>query len=150
MVTDQEETVEALRRFDLFAALDDELLAALADSSKIVGFEAGDVLARQGTGPDEMCVILEGDVELVRNGQAVAVVGPGSMCGDLSVLSGEPHTVDVVAKTPGRRVIIGVAEFRSAVRFHPEVAMEVIRVLAYRFHSVLEIYDPNGRRAKTA
>ncbi len=141
MVTNQHDVVEALRQVDLFASLDDELLDALAGTALVERFEGGDVLARQGSEADGMWVILDGDVELRRGAVLMTVVGPGTMCGDLSSLSGEPHSVDVIAKTSGTRVILGLAEFRSAVRLHPDVAFEVIKVLAQRIHHILGIYD---------
>lgn len=141
------DAVEALRQVDLFASLDDELLEAVAETSVVDTFEAGDRLVRQGTQADGMWVILDGEVELQRDSKVVATVGPGTMCGDLSLLSGEPHTVDVVAKTDGSRVIVGMAEFRSTVRFHPDVAFEVIKVLASRIHAILEMYDRSEQGA---
>jgi CRP-like cAMP-binding protein len=141
MLTDRPDVAEALKRADLFAHLDAELLEALADTAEVSEFGDGDVLVRQGTKADGMWVILEGEVELRRDGALMATVGAGTMCGDLSLLSDEPHSVDVIARTSGSRVILGLAEFRSVVRFHPEVAFEVIKVLAYRIHRILELYD---------
>lgn len=139
MVSDH--AVEALRQVDLFANLDTELLGALAETAVISEFEVGDRLVRQGTQADGMWVILDGKVELQRDSKPMTTFGPGEIGGDVSLLSGRPHTVDVIAKTKGSRLILGMAEFRSAVRFHPEVAFEVIKVLASRFHALLEIYD---------
>jgi CRP-like cAMP-binding protein len=135
------DTVEALRQVDLFANLDNELLEALAESAVVSKFDVGDQLVRQGTQADGMWVILDGKVELRRDDKQMATFGPGDIGGDVSLLSGKPHTVDVVAMTPGNRMILGMAEFRSAVRFHPDVAFEVIKVLASRFHALLELYD---------
>lgn len=142
------DAVEALRQVDLFANLDDELLEALAESAVVSEFDVGDRLVRQGTEADGMWVILDGEVELRRDDKLMTTFGPGEIGGDVSLLSGRPHTVDVIAKTPGSRVILGMAEFRSAVRFHPDVAFEVIKVLASRFHALLELYDRSERHIK--
>ncbi len=135
------EAFEALKQVDLFASLDNELLEALAQASVVATFEVGDRLIAQGSDPDCMWVILEGEVDLLRNSENMTTFGPGQTLGDVSLLSGLPHTVDVVAKTSGSRVILGMAEFRSAVRFHPDVAFEVIKVLASRIHAILERFD---------
>lgn len=140
MLSDRD-AIEAVRQIDLFANLDDELLEAIAKSAVVDRFEAGDRLVRQGAPADGMWLILDGKVELQRDSRAVATIGPGEICGDVSLLSGLPHTVDAIAQTSGSRVILGMAELRSAVRFHPEVAFEVIKVMASRIHAILEMYD---------
>jgi CRP/FNR family cyclic AMP-dependent transcriptional regulator len=132
---------EALRQVDLFAKLDEELLTALADSAVKSRFEAGDQLIHQGAEADGAWVIVEGEVELLRNSKDLAVFGPGKIVGDLSLLSGEPHTVDAIATTDGSRVILGIGEFRAAVRHHPDVAFEFIKVLVDRIYHMQEAAD---------
>ena len=58
----------------------------------------------------------------------------------MSLLSGEPHAVDYLAKTSGSRVVLGVGEFRAAVRHHPDVAFEMIKVLMGRIYEDLDWY----------
>ena len=132
---------ETLRATDLFAKVDDELLEALSAASAYADFQPGDQLTRQGAEADGAWVIVEGEVELLRNSVPVTTLGPGDLGGDLSLLSGQPHAVDAVAKTPGGRVIIGVGEFRAAVRHRPEVAFEFIRVLVNRIYHIQETAD---------
>ena len=67
----------ALKQVDLFASLSDELLDAVADSSLVETFEAGEQLVRQGAEADGAWVILEGEVRLLRNSEVVAEYGPG-------------------------------------------------------------------------
>jgi CRP-like cAMP-binding protein len=131
----------ALKGVDLFASLNDELLDAVAASSMVENFEAGEQLVRQGADADGAWVILEGEVRLLRNSEIVAEYGPGKMVGDLSLLSGVPHSVDAIAKTDGSRVILGVGQFRAAVRHHPDVAFELIRVLVDRIYHMQEEAD---------
>lgn len=130
-----------LRKVDLFARLSDELLNAVAESSVAATFQAGDQLVRQGSEADGAWVITDGEVQLLRNSEVVAEYGPGKLVGDLSLLSGKPHSVDAVAKTDGSRVILGVGEFRAAVRHHPEVAFELIRVLVDRIYHMQAAAD---------
>jgi len=131
----------ALKQVDLFATLNDELLDAVAASSVVENFEVGEQLVRQGAEADGAWVILEGEVTLLRNSEAVAEYGPGKMVGDLSLLSGAPHSVDAIAKTNGSRVILGAGQFRAAVRHHPDVAFELIRVLVDRIYYMQEAAD---------
>lgn len=131
----------ALKQVDLFAGLNDEQLDAVAASSAVEDFQAGDQLVRQGAEPDGAWIILDGEVKLLRNSEVVAEYGPGRMVGDLSLLSGAPHSVDAVAMTNGARVVLGVGPFRAAVRHHPDVAFELIRVLVDRIYHMQDAAD---------
>lgn len=131
----------ALKQVDLFASLNDELLEAVANASVVEDFDSGEQLIRQGADADSAWVILEGEVTLLRNSTVVAEYGPGMMVGDLSLLSGAPHSVDAVAKIGGRRVVLGSAQFRAAVRHHPDVAFELIKVLVERIYHMQEAAD---------
>ena len=135
------DVAEAVRAVDLFARLDDELLAAVAAASHVERFTFGQRLVAQGAAADGAWIVLEGEVELRRNGDAVASYGPGKMVGDLSLLSGTPHSVDAVALTDGARLVLGIGEFRAAVRNHPEVAFELIKVLVERIYHMQAAAD---------
>ena len=135
---DTSEIKETLSGVDLFAKLDDELLDAFAEASSVLTFQAGDRLVEQGDPAGAVWVIVEGEVEARRNSKPVAIFGPGDVGGDLSLLSGQPHSVDGIFTTAGRVVRLGSDEFRAAVRHHPEVAWEIIRVLVGRIYGLLE------------
>ncbi|MGB7859695.1 MAG: cyclic nucleotide-binding domain-containing protein [Acidimicrobiia bacterium] len=134
----------ALKEVDLFASLEDELLSAVADSSTVSHFEAGQELISQGAPADGAWIILEGEVKLLRNSEVVAEYGPGKMVGDLSLLSGSPHSVDAVAITNGKRLNLGIGEFRAAVRNHPDVAFALIEVLVERIYHMQSAADSRG------
>lgn len=138
---DTSEIKEILRKVDLFAKLDDELLDTFAAASNVVGFEAGERLVSQGDPASRVVVIVEGEVEIRRASRPVAIFGPGDVGGDLSLLSGEPHSMNAVAKTSGRAVALGADEFRAAIRHHPEVAWAFIRVLISRIYLLFEEID---------
>jgi CRP-like cAMP-binding protein len=131
----------ALKQVDLFASLNDEQFDAVAASSAVEDFEAGEQLVRQGAEADGAWVILEGEVRLLRNSEVVAEYGQGKMVGDLSLLSGTPHSVDAIAITNGSRVILGTGPFQAAVRHHPDVAFRFIRVLVDRIYQMQEAAD---------
>lgn len=129
---------EILRGVDLFARLDEEPLDAFAQASRLVTFEAGDMLVRQGDPAGSVWVLVEGEIEGRRDSRPVGIWGPGDVAGDLSLLSGEPHSLDGIAKTAGKAIQLGADEFRAAVRHHPEVAWELIRVLVGRIYGLME------------
>jgi CRP-like cAMP-binding protein len=135
----------ALSKVELFAGLDDELIEALAAASVVEVFEEGDVLIEQGTEPDCAWIVTDGEVELSRNATPVAQYGPGRVVGDLSLLTGRPHSVDAIARSDGSRVVLGVGEFRAAIRHKPEVASQFIEVLVDRiYHLQAQLDELSG------
>jgi CRP-like cAMP-binding protein len=113
----------------------------LSAASVTADFLPGEQLIRQGSDPDGAWIITDGEVELRRNAKPVALYGPGELVGDLSLLSGNPHSVEAIAKTTGSRVLIGSGEFKAAVRHHPEVADQIIKVLVQRIYEVQALLD---------
>lgn len=55
-------------------------------------------LIREGTRPEALYFLLEGTVSVRRNGQPVALLAPGNFLAEMSLLTGETTTADVVAQ----------------------------------------------------
>jgi len=95
----------------------------------------GDVAIEQGVRSDEMFVLVEGDVEVLRDGRVVAVLSePGSVVGEMSVLLDTPYSATVRARTPARvRVVASGSELLGS---NAAVVREVAAILARRLHLV--------------
>ncbi len=95
----------ALAGFELFRG------AAAGDLGRIVArlrplpFAAGDLLLRQGELDNTFLILVEGTVQVIRHDpdgdRPVAVCGPGSMLGELSLLRGVPRSASAAAATGG-------------------------------------------------
>src|SRR5215211_7853843 len=70
---------ERLRKIDLFASLDDgelEELAEIADETSVI---EGETLARKGTWSYQLFAIEDGEVDIRRDDETVATLGPGDV-----------------------------------------------------------------------
>ncbi len=104
-------------------------LARLADRITV---PAGKVLARQGALAHEFFVIVTGTVEVIRDGQVVAVLGPGDFFGEIA-LCGDPHrTATVVAASEVDLTVIGRREFRTMLSRFPEIASTILSTASRR------------------
>ena len=72
---------ERLRQLDLFVDLDSYDLSQVCRWVHEVRADAGDALFEQGAIPYEMFVIEQGEVEVVRDGEVLAKLGPGETVG---------------------------------------------------------------------
>lgn len=130
------ELVLVLRGIPLFAALEPKELFRVAAIATEHSFSDGETIGAQGELGDEMHIVLDGTVRVVRTeGEEVARRGPGDVVGEMSVITREPRVASLVADGEVRTVRIGHREFEGMVRERPDIALAVMRVLAQRLGS---------------
>ena len=120
----------------LFQGLDHGDLAAVAAAAIEVEFGAERVIARQGEIGTGFFIVVDGRVRVVRDGAAVAHLGPGEFFGELSVLDGGPRVAQVVAEVPTICLAIPTWDFEKVLREEPGVPLAVLRVVAARLREV--------------
>jgi CRP-like cAMP-binding protein len=69
--------------------------------------KAGKTLLTQGQWGHEFLLVLDGELEVRRDGQTIATIGPGGYVGELAVLDEVRRNATVVARTP---VVVGSIE----------------------------------------
>lgn len=126
----------ALRTSPLFAQLPDPDLAALAAGGRTLEVPAGTVLMAEGAPSDAMIVVLEGQVEVTRDGGGgppvlLNVCSTGDLLGELGVLQGVPRSATVRARTPARVQRID-ADALDRLLAHPHSARALLRATARR------------------
>jgi CRP-like cAMP-binding protein len=128
----QDTKVEALKRAPLFAGLSRKELAQLARVSEDLEVPPGKVLCKEGQSGREFFVIVDGEVEVTRNGKHVATRTGGEFFGEIALLEETPRTATVTAKTPLRFFVLTRKDFRHLVNENPNVERKVLRALARR------------------
>jgi CRP/FNR family cyclic AMP-dependent transcriptional regulator len=95
--------------------------------------EAGQLLFSEGDHGDEvMFAVVEGEVELSRNGSVIETVGPGGILGELALIDPAPRTATATARTAARVVRVDKKHFVFLVHEHPTFALQVMTVMAER------------------
>lgn len=141
MTMTQDRKTELLASAPLFAGVDPDGLASLAARVVEVEFAPGHVIARQGDVGTGFFVVAAGSVDVIRDGRAIARLGPGEFFGELSVLDGLPRTAQVVAAEPTVCLALASWEFEAVVREQPSVALSVMRGLATRLRGLTEYHQ---------
>jgi HEAT repeat protein len=127
------EVVLVLRRIPLFTALAPADLQRVAEIVKEHTHPDGDVIGAEGELGEEMHLLLDGTVRVVRgDGETIARRGPGEVVGELSVIRRAPHVATLIAEGDVRTLHIGYREFEAMVHERPDIALAVMRVLAER------------------
>ena len=103
-----------------------------------LAFDAGAVLLSEGRKTNRLYVLIEGSIEIVRDGVQVAIVNePGSIFGEMSLLLDLPHTATVQALTKGRAYELEDA--KTFLRSRPDTAIYLAELLALRLDEATTI-----------
>ncbi len=136
-IGDEIDRMLVLRRVPLFEGLGPEDLQRVAATAVERFYAAGEALVREGDVGDEMLVILDGSVRIVRDESGaerfIRRYGPGDHIGELAVLRARPRAATVIAEDPGVRALeIAGAALTAILRERPEAAMAMLATLAER------------------
>lgn len=147
--------VELLRRVPLFANVAPAKLKLLAFTSDRVSFREGQVLFKQGDAGDAAYVVLAGtaDVLVGANGEEIKVASlePNSIVGEIAILCDVGRTATVKATAPLEALRISKDHFLKLLAEFPEMAVEIMRVLADRLsHTTAELSEARNRLRRQA
>jgi CRP-like cAMP-binding protein len=130
-----ENLVEALARLSLFADLTHPQLEVLAHSFSEEVFAEGQRMIRQDMPGSGFYVILEGEASVVIDGDERARLHRGDFVGEISILTDEPPTADVVAMTMLRCLAIPDTELKSFMLGQPAVMYRMLQIEARRLRA---------------
>lgn len=121
-----------LRQVPLFADLDKGELDHVSQAATDLDLEAGNVLMREGSMANEMVVVVEGMLEVTRDGQHVADIGPGGFAGEMALLTHSHRNSTVTTKTKCSLVHIDGRAFSALLHDVPELAVKMLPIVAGR------------------
>jgi len=150
---------DSLRRVSLFAGLDDDSWRSLRSRLKESARPRGALIFAEGDAGGELHVILSGKVKISRAAvdgreNLLAVLGPGDLFGELSLFNPGARTATATAITDAQLATFSHDDLRPVIIEQPEVAAELLRVLAERLRQTndamadLVFTDVPGRVAK--
>jgi CRP-like cAMP-binding protein len=100
--------------------------------------EAGTYVCRQGETGTTMFAVVEGDLEVVHDGEVIERIGAGETFGEMSLVDKSPRSADVRAATQCRVVEIDERRFGFLVQQNPFFALEIMRTLSKRLRHRIE------------
>jgi hypothetical protein len=133
------ERVERVRDIPLLSFLGDTQLYDVARLMSERWLDPGSYLCRQGDRGDELYMVLDGQVEVLKadpTGEKVVFeAGPGEVVGELAVLTDLPRSATLRAKTDLKILAMRSTSFRDFLRQHPDLSERLASVLAQRLSS---------------
>jgi CRP-like cAMP-binding protein len=113
--------------------------SAAPDDSRtrlLVAAPAGKTVFREGERGEEMFIIEDGEVEIVKlHGpveRLLSTLGPGDFFGEMSLLEGQPRLATARAKSDVKLLPIDASTFDQLLRDNPEITIRMMRRLSQR------------------
>ncbi len=144
MVEDEEDTASARERFlaqaTSLACLPDDLLRVTAAAMYAREFVPGERIVRSGEAGRALYVLVAGAAEVrVRTetgGEATVVrMGRGECFGEMSLLSGDEASADVVASEGAACLVLDRQAFEDLVAGNPGLLRAFVRLVTRRLHT---------------
>ena len=126
---------DALARLSLFADLSRPQLEELAHSFGEEVFAEGQRVIRQDVSGAGYYVILDGEAKIVIDGQERARLARGDFFGEISILTDEAPTADVIATSLLRCLIVPDNELKAFLLKQPSVMYRMLQVEARRLRA---------------
>jgi CRP-like cAMP-binding protein len=132
------DVAESLGQLALFADLTPSQVEAIAHSHQEDVFAAGERVLRRGLSGGNFYVILEGEASVEIRGEERQRLGRGEFFGEISALTGDTPSADVVAATLLRCLVIPAAELEKLLLERPQFMLRLLRTEARRLRSMVE------------
>lgn len=135
---------EDLKGVYLLKDLTSSQLARFASACATVEYTASDTIIREGDSGEEMYILLEGEVEILRKLTLLSsqeydelsktlvklTAKERPFFGEMGLLGQQERTASVVARTDCRLVTVKQAQFEELCREDPQMGVAILRLIA--------------------
>lgn len=134
---------EAVHRLPLFAGLSAEQVGRLAGVCGVATFQPDEAVFREGEPARRMHVVLCGEVAIAVAGSPapVGVVREGECLGEVSLLTGAPHSATATARTAVETAVLAHGDLADLTRRRPDIGLHIYRQLALGMGEKLKRLD---------
>ena len=126
-----------LNKIPIFMSLKENEIQELANNCKRVNFKSDDFIINQGDPGNSLFIIADGVVGVHINNKSkemilVAKLGVGDFFGEMSLMTGEPRSANIIAESPTVTLVVEKDIIKKIFNNNPEVFDYVSSVLASR------------------
>lgn len=145
---------DLLARVPLLQSLDAARLRIVADACTAREVSAGGSVFRVGDAGDALYIVQSGSLEAVLDEgtvseQVVSRFVPGDFFGEMALLTGQPRSATVRARTDSRLLVLAKSHFDRFVADDPGLALQLSRALSARLFDTNEQMARHGARLAT-
>lgn len=144
-------TTDMLADVPIFALLDEQERAALAERIEVESHKAGTIIFNAGDPGDRLYVVRSGKVEIFfKNDTGERIVletaGPGEFFGEMSLLDGGPRMASALVLEDVNTVIVDRGDLDELFRIRPGAAMDMLTATGKRLRETTRLLRHTASR----
>jgi CRP-like cAMP-binding protein len=125
--------IDLLRQVTLFSGCTKKELNEISLIADEIDFKAGKTLITQGERGRQFFIVVEGTVEVMKDGETLPAERGGSeFYGEISLVSGSPCTASVTTVTPVRALVITPRDFKALLQRNPAIQRRILHSFSER------------------
>ena len=124
--------VDRLKAVPLFSRCSKRDLEFLSSRMDEISLPADRTLLTQGKSTDTFYVLLDGEVEVSRDGSPVKRLAAGDFFGEIGMLDRGLATATVTTTGPAEALVMSHAQFRDAIKGNETLVLQVMAAMAER------------------
>lgn len=137
------DVTELLTAHSLFSHLSPAAIYRLIELTQSYSFRKGELILQEGQVGIGCFIILSGKVEVVKSintpkEKVITELGSGEIIGEMTVIDEQPHSASVRALENTECVMIERWDFKAQMQAYPEIALQLLPILARRLRGLLE------------
>lgn len=131
----------AMHHLHLFCGLNPEQATRLGGLCSLQHIRSGTPLWRQGEPADRIAILIAGRVRIRFDGREIGTVGSHDTLGEVSVLTGNPHSADAIAASDVTAAVLRRDRVLELARQRPDIGVVMYRNLAVSLGRKLQRTD---------
>ena len=129
--------IDILKEVPIFGDLSESDLQSVVVNMESQSYKKGRIILKEDSVGEHCYFLIRGRVKITRmssDGREVilALLGPGDFFGEMSLLSGESRSANVIALEKTKAMTLNTEDFLNTLELHPKVAIGLLRELAIR------------------
>ena len=117
---------EALAGMPLFSRLLERELLRIMEVAELLEYEPGEIVMREGDRGDQLFIVVDGLLQIMRGEQMLSEVGPGEHFGEMALIRSMPRSATVRAVDKSELLAIRRADFFAILRKEYELAVKLL------------------------
>jgi serine/threonine protein phosphatase PrpC len=117
---------DILARMPLFRPLNDREILRVLQVTDVVRYADGEVVIQEGERGDELFIVLEGSVDVMRGEAKLTALSPGEHVGEMALIRSQPRSATVKSAGPSELMFIRRADFFEILRNEHQLAVKLL------------------------
>ena len=115
---------------------------------KVIFKNRGDIILREGEESYDAYIILDGEIEVTKNGRFLATLSENSIFGEIALVDQRPRTATCTAKTNVKLGKVTRENYKQLIKHRPEALNPLLRVITDRMRNLTDFLEDLYKEAK--